>query len=72
MNKKIQVKLNADMLKHKAGAIVDFEVDDNGLPTGQGKEAVYWRRRFKEAKQNNCLEIIVVKTEKKKKDKNDC
>jgi hypothetical protein len=69
--KKIQVKLNSDMLTHKAGAIISIEVDDADIPVGQSNEARYWRKRFKEAEQNKCLEFVIPKEEKKKKDKKD-
>lgn len=58
-----QVKLNVDMLigdkdkkvkqAHKAGSIIDVEVDDEGTP-----KKLYWRKRFKDAVLDNCLEVI--------------
>jgi len=56
--KKIKIKLNADLSTHKAGVELDIKTDENGIPLEK-----YWRRRFRDAKIDNCIEIK--KTKKK-------
>jgi hypothetical protein len=56
--KKLRVKLNKDLLRYKAGRELNLEAVD-GVPVLK-----YWRDRLKDAKIDNCIEII---KEKKKK-----
>ncbi len=64
---KVRVKILADIPGHKKGQMVIIETDKDGIPLER-----FWRRRFKDAKTDNCLEIIQstpLKTLKKSKSK---
>jgi len=49
----IKIKLNADLRGYKAGAILNSNPEND----------LYWRRRIRDAKYDNCLEILTKKTE---------
>ncbi len=52
--KKVNVKLNFSFGKHKEGQIVPIEVNaKTGIPTER-----FWRRRFEDAKTDNCIEVV--------------
>lgn len=48
----MKIKLNVDLLKHKAGTTITIK-DVDGIPVDQ-----YWYRRLKDAKKDNCIEVI--------------
>ena len=50
---KIRVKILVDIPGYKKGQIVTIETDKDGTPLER-----FWRRRFKDAKTDNCLEIV--------------
>ncbi|HDY66293.1 MAG TPA: hypothetical protein ENH85_00725 [Candidatus Scalindua sp.] len=50
---RLRVKLNADLGQFKKGAIIELVVDENGMPMQR-----FWYRRFKDAKIDNCIEVI--------------
>ena len=53
--KKARLKVNFN-IKNKnirVGDIVQIEIDTNGIPLDQ-----FWRRRLKDSKLDNCVEII--------------
>lgn len=62
-NKSISVKLNSNLRGLKTGTVVKVKVDKDGTP----KER-YWRDRMKDAKTDNCIEIIKKKKQKSKED----
>ena len=62
-NKSISVKLNSDLRGLKTGTVVKIKVDKEGTP----KER-YWRDRMKDAKTDNCIEVIKKKKQKSKED----
>ena len=49
----MKIKLNVDMLKFKAGRVLNIEVDQNNIPIDQ-----FWRNRLKDAEIDNCVEIV--------------
>jgi len=49
---KIKVKILADIPGHSKGQRVTIETDKDGTPLER-----FWRRRFKDAETDNCLEI---------------
>lgn len=51
---RINIQLNQPMLGLKSGTILDVECDNAGVPT-----QMFWRRRFQDYLNDNCLEIIV-------------
>jgi hypothetical protein len=57
----IKLRLNTDLLKHKAGAVIKLESDNDGNPLDS-----FWARRIKDSEIDNCVEII---TEAKKSNK---
>ncbi len=51
---KIQIKvLTTGVPGHRAGDIVSVETDSNGVPIQK-----FWRRRFQDAKRDNCIEKV--------------
>ena len=63
---KTKVKILADIPGYSKGQTVTVETDKHGTPLER-----FWRRRFTDAKTDNCLEIvqITVKTLKVPKSK---
>lgn len=58
----MKIKLNKDILNHKAGKIIRIP-DKDGIPTER-----YWRNRLRDSKIDNCIEIVE-KTKQKKEPK---
>ena len=50
---KIRVKILADIPGYNKGREVTVQTDDHGVPLER-----FWRRRFKDALIDNCLEIV--------------
>ena len=48
-----QIKLNADLAGNKVGTIKKIKVDKAGTPVER-----YWRDRLKDAKIDNCVELV--------------
>lgn len=61
-NTKQKIILNAPLRGHKLGETVEIDIDKDGIPLAQ-----YWRDRFKDAKIDNCVEILTQKTNKSDK-----
>jgi hypothetical protein len=66
-----KLKINAPLRGHKAGVTIRIRTDKKGIPQER-----YWRDRLKDAKTDNCVEILpkqkpsaakTVKAETKKK-----
>lgn len=49
---KIKVKVLSDIPGYAAGVVLNLDADENGTPYSQ-----FWRRRLRDAKTDNCLEI---------------
>jgi len=49
----MKVKLNTPMQGYEAGREVTIECDSSGVPLQK-----FWRRRLKDAKIDNCVEVI--------------
>jgi len=49
----VLVKINSPYLGFPAGREIPVKVDSKGVPLERD-----WRRRFKDAEQDNCLQII--------------
>jgi len=58
----MKVKLNQPMQGYETGREVTIECDRSGVPLEK-----FWRRRLKDAKIDNCVEVI--KSSKPKKEK---
>ena len=52
---KVKIKINKPFLNFAKGRILEIESDNEGTPVD-----VFWRRRLKDAKQDNCCEIVPV------------
>ena len=50
---KVKIKILLDIPGYTAGQVVTIGIDSYGTPLEKS-----WRRRFKDAKTDNCLEII--------------
>lgn len=50
---KLKLKINNEALKKIYGAEIEIEVSKTGIP----KER-YWRNRIKDAKIDNCVEVV--------------
>lgn len=53
MTNHIKIKLNYSFSFRKKGDIIAIKVDENGVPLD-----IYWRKRFNDAKTDNCIEIV--------------
>jgi len=53
--KTIKLKLNKPMAGYEEGREVAIDVDRNKVPLKR-----FWRRRLKDAKTDNCVEIVKV------------
>lgn len=53
---RIKIKVNGCIPPHEVGSTVDVEADDAGTPLD-----VQWRRRLKDAKTDNCCEVVADK-----------
>ena len=69
MMKKLKFKLNKCIpykgVKHAANDIVTLECDDNGTP-----KTSFWRRRLKDARIDNGIELVKPKSKKTEKTDN--
>lgn len=52
-NKKLKIKLNTPLRGFPANMELNIKTDSQGTP----KDA-YWRRRLKDSKKDNCIEVI--------------
>lgn len=59
----IKLKICGNVKGHTKGSEVEIEVDVDGTPNDK-----FWRRRLKDAKIDNCVEVI--KSSNAKKEKN--
>ena len=60
----MKIKLNAPMQGYEAGREVTIECDSSGVPLKK-----FWRRRLKDAKIDNCLEVVKPSKSKKEQGK---
>ena len=58
----MKIKLNTPMKGYEAGREVTIECDSSGVPLEK-----FWRRRLRDAKIDNCVEVI--KSSKPKQEK---
>ncbi len=58
----MKLKLNKDMAGYKAGRTINISTDINNVPVD-----IFWRKRLKDSKIDNCVEVI--KTSKPKQEK---
>lgn len=49
----MKLRINKPMLNHKAGDVIDVPVTKHGNPS-----ELFWRRRVRDSKLDNCVEII--------------
>ena len=49
----IQLKLNTSLQGHPKGAIIRLKASDGKIP-----DEAYWRARIKDAKIDNCVEVV--------------
>lgn len=59
----MKLKLNQPMAGYEAGREVTIQTDRNGVPLEK-----FWRRRIRDAKIDNCVEVV--KPSKPKREKN--
>jgi hypothetical protein len=59
---KLRLKINLPVGGHNAGDIIEVDADEKGTPLEQ-----FWRRRLTDAAIDNCVEIVIAKTEPTKK-----
>lgn len=52
-NKRLKIRLNTPLRGLPEGVEKYIKVDENGIPHER-----YWRDRFKDAKTDNCIEVI--------------
>lgn len=62
----MKLKINQDMAGYKAGRTINISVDINNVPLD-----LFWRRRLKDAKTDNCVEVIKPSKSKLEKKIND-
>lgn len=60
----IKLKLNQPMQGYEAGRVVPIQTDSAGVPLEK-----FWRRRLKDAKIDNCVEVVKATPAKSKKEK---
>lgn len=58
----VKILVKTPLLNHKANAVITVDADENGKPLDN-----YWRRRLRDAKIDNCCEIVVPEPKKTKK-----
>lgn len=56
---KRKIKINFKDKGYKDGDIISIDCNDGGVP-----KDIFWRRRFKEAERNNCVEWVDTKVPK--------
>lgn len=54
MSKYVQLKVNVNMGDLPAGKVIDVLADDDGIVLDP-----FWRKRLKDAKIDNCCELVV-------------
>lgn len=54
---KIRIKINTLLKGHEPGSVITLEADANGTP--KGRENLFWRRRIRDAKYDNCVEVLL-------------
>lgn len=57
------IKLKINSVPGYAG-IISVQTDDNGVPLER-----FWRNRLKDAKADNCVEVVTTRTQTTKKEK---
>lgn len=62
----MKLKINQDMAGYKAGRTINISADINNVPLD-----IFWRRRLKDAKSDNCVEVIKPSKSKLEKKIND-
>lgn len=58
----MKIKLNLDLLKYKKGSILELDK----LPS---KESMYFRKRIKDSKIDNCVELVQEKIRESRRGK---
>ena len=58
----MKLKLNNPLAGYEAGRTVSIQTDANGVPLEK-----FWRRRIRDAKIDNCVEVV--KTSRPKREK---
>ena len=58
----IKLKLNQPMAGYEAGHTVTVQTDDSGVPLEK-----FWRRRIRDAKIDNCVEVVKASKPKQEK-----
>lgn len=62
-----QIEILKPILKHKTGEIITIETDKHGVAID-----IFWQRRLKDAKRDNCCKMITkLKAKKPAKAKSD-
>lgn len=59
---KKKLKLNVGFCGYAAGSIIDIDINDEGVPSDG-----FWRRRLRDAKIDNCVELVAGEKHPKKK-----
>jgi hypothetical protein len=57
-----QFKLNCKLHSYQKGVVINLEVDDKNMPID-----LYWKRRFIDAKDDNCIELVTKNSDTKEK-----
>lgn len=60
----MKLKINKRVKGHAVGAVVDVPVDADGTPLDK-----FWRRRLKDAKIDECVEVVKPSRTKAKENK---
>lgn len=50
---KLKIKINSALRGYKPGTIIEIKANSDGVPADG-----YWRRRLKDAKIDNCVELV--------------
>jgi len=58
----MKIKINKDFAQYKQGDILTVESDSENTP-----KDIYWRNRLKDAKIDNCCEVVMKRPTKPKK-----
>jgi hypothetical protein len=62
-NKRMKIRVNKNLGDIKSGTTIAIRVDKDGVPKKK-----FWRNRFKDAKHDDCVEILKETKSKKKKE----
>ncbi len=60
MAQTVRVQVNKIIPPHRPGTVVSVVVDDKGVPVD-----LHWRRRFQDAKVDQCCEVLAEKAKGK-------